>query len=505
MNKFSKNSPIGRGHKETSAAAARRILSALILVVFCAASANSSHAQAFTVLSNFDPDNWIPMYSLVQAPDGLLYGTTNRNGIAGSYGGTLFKFSLVDDTLSTLYAFCAESDCPGGIDSSGALVEDENGLFYGSAPGGGTYSIGTVFSVSSSRTLTTLYNFGSQANDGINPYSGLILANDDNFYGTTYNGGTHTYGTVFRISKEGVKSTIYNFCQLANCADGSAPYGPLIQAANGKLYGTTPYSGCKCGTPPPSGTLFEVTLGGQLTTLHTFCLEEGCPDGSGPLAGIIQSNDGTLYGTTYEGGAYNQGTVYKITPAGVFTTIYSFCNCGDGANPFGALVEATDRSIYGTTNLGGANDYGTVFAINPAGTLTTLHSFSNADGAYPEGGLLQATDGNLYGTTASGGDSACQYGGCGTLFRLSLGLSPFVHPLTSFGRAGQSIFILGTNLEGTTSVTFNGNVASFTVLSATSIRATVPSDATTGIIQVVTPGGTLNSNVPFTVMGAGPS
>jgi uncharacterized repeat protein (TIGR03803 family) len=500
MNTFSKNNPFGSGHEETSSAAARRILLALILVVFCA-SANSLHAQTFSVLSNFDSDNWIPQYSLIQGADGLLYGATNRNGVADSYGGTLFGFSLADDTLSTLHVFCVASGCLDGINSSGTLVQDENGIFYGSAPGGGTYSIGTVFSVTPGRTLTTLYDFGSQANDGVNPYSGLILANDGNFYGSTYNGGTPGYGTVFRINKEGVKSTIHNFCQLANCTDGSAPYGALMQAADGKIYGTTAYSGCKCGTPPPSGTLFEMTLDGQFTTIHTFCLEQGCPDGSDPLGGLVQSNDGTVYGTTSLGGTYNLGTVFKITPAGVLTTVYSFCNCGDGEYPFGTLIQATDSNIYGTTELGGANNDGTVFAVNSAaGTLTTLHSFDNSDGSQPDGGLLQATDGNLYGTAAAGGDSSCQYGGCGTLFRLSLGLSPFAHPLTSFGRTGQSIFILGNNLEGTTSVTFNGIAASFTVLSANSISATVPSDATTGIIQVVTPAGTLNSSVPFAVM-----
>jgi len=501
MSKFSKNAIEPDSERDWQRGAARIILLPLILILFCAASVNSSHGQTFAVLSNFNSDIWNPENSLVQAPDGRLYGATGGNGIKGSYGGTLFGFSLVGDTLSTLHAFCAELGCPDGISSSGALVQDENGIFYGSSPGGGTNSIGTIFSVTPSRKFTTLYNFGSQSGDGINPYSGLLLARDGNFYGTTYNGGTAGRGTLFRITKEGTKSTIYNFCQLGNCADGSAPYGPLIQGANGRLYGTTAYSTNSCCVP--AGTVFEITLGGQLTTLHTFCLVQGCPDGSDPVAGVIQSNNGTLYGTTYQGGAYNQGTVFKITPAGVITTIYSFCNCGDGAAPFGQLLQATDGDIYGTTNVGGANNYGTVFVIKAAGTVTTLHSFDTADGQYPLGGLLQATDGNLYGTTAVGGDSVCPkdaYGSCGTLFSLSLGLSPFVHPLTSFGRAGQSIFILGNNLEGSTGVTFNGVAANFTVLSANSIRATVPSNAATGIIQVVTARGTLNSNVPFTVI-----
>jgi uncharacterized repeat protein (TIGR03803 family) len=149
---------------------------------------------------------------------------------------------------------------------------------------------------------------------------------------------------------------------------------------------------------------------------------------------------------------------------------------------------------------GGNNNLGTVFSITLAGTVTTLHRFDTTDGSQPNAGLLQDTDGNLYGTTPGGGVSTDCQGGCGTLFRLSVGLSPFVQPLPPFGKVGTSVFILGNSLKGTTRVSFNGTAAKFTLMPPSDIKATVPSGATTGTIQVVTPSGTLSSNVAFQVL-----
>jgi uncharacterized repeat protein (TIGR03803 family) len=185
------------------------------------------------------------------------------------------------------------------------------------------------------------------------------------------------------------------------------------------------------------------------------------------------------------------------------TTLYSFCslaNCADGANPQAGLVQATNGEIYGNTQLGGAsNGAGTVFQITPSGTLTTLYSFCSlancADGGNPEAGLVQATNGGLYGPTYSGGANLY-----GTVFSLSLGLGPFVESLPTAGKVASPVKILGTDLTGTTSVTFNGTAAVFTVASPTLITTTVPAGASTGEIEMVTPGGTLSSNVPFRVL-----
>jgi uncharacterized repeat protein (TIGR03803 family) len=217
---------------------------------------------------------------------------------------------------------------------------------------------------------------------------------------------------------------------------------------------------------------------------------------------VIQGTDGNFYGTTIAGGLYRQGTIFKVTPSGTFATLYSFC-CGDGYHPLAPLIQATDGKFYGTTSSGGTYNAGTVFRISSTGSFQILHSFDTTDGSGPSAGLLQATDGNFYGTAASGGGTTCPPGdGCGTAFLISVGLGPFVRALQPFGQAGATVLILGTNLTGTTSITFHGIPAKFTVLTATVVRATVPNGATSGKIHVVTPHGTLLSDVRFQVLSA---
>jgi uncharacterized repeat protein (TIGR03803 family) len=234
-------------------------------------------------------------------------------------------------------------------------------------------------------------------------------------------------------------------------------------------------------------------------------------DGNQPF-GLVQAAGGNFYGTTEYGGSYRNyscsengcGTVFKITPRGTLTTLYSFCsqtNCSDGLAPSAGLVQATDGNFYGTTILGGANSVcpnsngcGTVFKIAPAGELTTLHVFGGTDGQYPVAGLLQATDGNFYGTTNEGGADSV-----GTVFSLSMGFGPFVRFVRSSGQVGRKVEILGQGFTGTTGVSFNGTAANFVVHSDTYLTATVPQGATTGFVTVATPGGVLQSNVKFRV------
>jgi uncharacterized repeat protein (TIGR03803 family) len=202
-------------------------------------------------------------------------------------------------------------------------------------------------------------------------------------------------------------------------------------------------------------------------------------------------------------GVNDYGTVFKITPGGTLTTLYSFCSqtdCTDGMSPYAGLVQATDGNLYGTTSSGGGPylDYGTVFKITPGGTLTTLYTFCSqsgcADGEEPEAGLVQGTDGNFYGTTPVGGAN-----GDGTVFSLSVGLGPFVKTQPTSGEMGVAVKILGTSLTGATKVMFNRHPAVFKVVSSSLITTTVPAGATTGPVEVVTPSGTLLSNVPFQV------
>jgi uncharacterized repeat protein (TIGR03803 family) len=448
-----------------------------------AMAAIAARTQTFTSLVSFDgPNGANPLYgSLVQGVDGNFYGTTQRGESAPqgtTYFGTIFVMTP-QGQLRTLYGFANQITEGSGPD--GGLIVAPNGLLYGTTVDGGANVQGNVFQVTPGGVLTTLHNFDHT--DGAAPADGLVQAFNGMLYGTTSQGGAGSLGTVFRLTTGGTLATLYSF----SGPDGAESWTGLVQAANGRLYGTTHGGGAhECGT------IFTVSPSGAFKTLHNF----NNKDGHGPAGALIQGSDGNFYGTTSSGGANGYGTVFQITAAGAFTTLHSFANT-DGAAPTGALVEGTDGNFYGTTSEGGTNgNNGTIFQITPSGTLTNLHDFDGADGATPFGGLVQGTDGNFYGTTNSGGSRTFY----GTVFRLSMGLGPFVATLPTFGKVGADVTILGTDLTGAASVTFNGVAASFTVVSPTAIKTTVPSAATTGMLQVVTRTGTLASNARFQVL-----
>jgi uncharacterized repeat protein (TIGR03803 family) len=209
---------------------------------------------------------------------------------------------------------------------------------------------------------------------------------------------------------------------------------------------------------------------------------------------LILGLDGNFYGVTpYDGpggGQDGNGTAFKITAGGAFTNLHTF-NGIDGTL-IGGMMQASDGNFYGTAGQGGANGDGTVFQMTPSGTVTTLHNFDGTDGLYP-GGLIQNTSGIFYGVTGFATDY-------GTIFSLDAGLGPFVSTLPTIAGIGANVTILGTNLTGATAVNFNGTSATFTVVSSSAIKATVPAGATTGTVTVVTPASTLSSNVPFRVV-----
>jgi uncharacterized repeat protein (TIGR03803 family) len=281
--------------------------------------------------------------------------------------------------------------------------------------------------------------------------------------------------------------------------DGEAPLAALVQGADGNFYGTTNEGGTNHACDNGCGTVFKITPGGTLTTLSSFVNYPS--DGINPTAAPIQGTDGNFYGTNSSGGVNFDGTVFKITPSGTLTALHSFDGT-DGDGFAAALVEATDGNFYGTTLGGGAHGYGTVFQMTASGTLTTLHSFDNTDGKNPNA-LIQDTSGTLYGTTPSGAGVIGKYHRCsvicGTVFSLSVGLGPFVKTQPASGAVGVAVNILGTSLTGATSVTFSGTAAKFTVVSSSEITTIVPTGATTGEVKVVTPGGTLSSNLFFQV------
>lgn len=472
-------------------------LRACIILLSCTANAIVSQAQiTFTTLASFDmTDGDRPYSSLVQGFDGNFYGTTMFGGANDT--GTVFRISA-DGQLTELHSFQKSE----GYYSYGGLVQADDGSFYGTTSDGGVNNYGTVFRVAPGGKLKPLYSFCSQPScaDGSVSYAGLMQATDGNFYGTTYEGGANNYGTVFKITKGGDLSTIYNFCSAPGCADGSGPAAGLVQATDGNLYGTTQGG----GTGGNGGTVFRISFGGELTTLYSFCSQPNCADGEDPTAALMQANNGNFYGTTYSGGASNEnrGTVFEITRAGNLTTLYSFCtrpSCDDGASPLAPLTQATNGDLFGTTQEGGVDGSGTIFKVNAKGMVTTQYSFcsqpSCSDGGVPYAGLIQATDGNIYGAAYTGGAYSD-----GTIFGVSVGLGPFVETQADSGNVGAHVIILGNNLTGSSAVGFNGTPATLTVVSETEITTVVPAGATTGFLTVTTPGGILTSNKVFRIV-----
>jgi uncharacterized repeat protein (TIGR03803 family) len=221
-------------------------------------------------------------------------------------------------------------------------------------------------------------------------------------YGTTYYGGTYNAGTIFSISTAGSEHVLHSF---GSRLDGANPIAGLIDVG-GKLYGTT-FTGGRFG----GGTVFSISATGKERRLHSFGGTSS--DGHWPYAGLVDVN-GTLYGTTYAGGAYNGGTVFSITLNGTEKVLHSFGNGHDGLWPHASLIEV-NGTLYGTTSGGGGrHNPGTVFSISAAGTEQVLHSFGRgSDGANPVAGLIDV-NGALYGTTEAGGTY-----GDGTVFALS--------------------------------------------------------------------------------------
>lgn len=245
-----------------------------------------------------------------------------------------------------------------------------------------------------------------------------------------------------------------------------------------------------------------VTAIASAQTFTTLVSLNGTDDGELPVGGLVQATNGAFYGTTNAGGL-GCGTVFKITPRGALTSLYSFCsrpNGADGANPSAGLAQGTDGNFYGITSgdttsvICGSVICGTAFDITIAGTLTTLHSFGFIDGETPAGALMQATNGRFYGTTLEGGTF-----NSGTVFSLGVGLGPFVKTEPTFGKVGAAVTILGNSLKDTSSVIFNGTAATFTVVSNTEIRTTVPAGATSGPVEVTTPRRKFGSQVEFHV------
>jgi uncharacterized repeat protein (TIGR03803 family) len=339
----------------------------------------SALAQGVTLLYSFGMGGRNPAANLLFGSDGNFYGTTQKGGTNSV--GTVFKLTS-DGTYSTLANFATSN----GSTPMSSLIEDTSGNLYGSTLlGGGTRKRGSIFRVTKAGVLTTLHGFDTRDDDGNDLYGGLVLDANGNLYGTASTGGQDKGGTVFKRSTNGTLTVLHRFSNL----DHSDPRGNLAWDHDGNLYGTT-YAG--------NGSVFRVNSDSSFDLLHSF----NGANGSKPYAGVTMGPDGNFYGTTESGGANNMGTIYRITPLGGHTLLYSF-DGATGRAPLAGLTLASDGNFYGSTSAGGANGKGTLFQIHPSGGFNILYSFSGPEGETPYASLTEDDSGNLFGTTYAGG------------------------------------------------------------------------------------------------------
>jgi uncharacterized repeat protein (TIGR03803 family) len=409
----------------------------LALGFFLVAAVCTLPAQTFTYsnLHSFNTTDGYTPANVIQASDGNLYGTSESGGTAAD--GNVFRSTLAG-AVTSLYSFCAaNSSCPDGKFPEASVIQATNGNLYGTTSQGGAYANGSIFELSSTGSLTTLYSFCPNAGcaDGSGP-NGLVQGNDGFLYGTTKSGGAYGNGAIFKIgltlSVTSGESTIYSFCAVSSsghCADGSIPEGVLVQGSDGNFYGVTSEGGANLISENGAGTVFKVTSAGALTTLYSFCAQGGsnCTDGQSPNSGLVEGANGSFYGVTNAGGSSGGGTAFAITSAGSLTTLYNFCTvglCTDGIGPYGPLFLASDGNYYGVAG-GGSEVQGVFFQLTTGGTETVLYPFCSVtnctDGELLEYGPIQGSDGNFYGTTGAGGTSDA-----GVLYKISA--SPAENP-----------------------------------------------------------------------------
>lgn len=362
-----------------------------------------------------------------------------------------FGFARYHETLP--HSFCSQVNCADGYGPVAGVIMDSSGNLYGTTwlgGGGGTNSscfyfdgCGTVFRVAPNGTETVLYAFQGGNNDGANPEADVIMDSAGNLYGTTLGGGggsgsscndynTVYCGTVFKLTPSGKETVLHAF---QGGSDGGIPRSNLIMDNLGNLYGTTQIGGGSGCGGYGCGTIFKLSADGTETVLYSF---KGGADGSNPTAGLIMDSNGSLYGTTYEGGPYSCGiyvvgcgTVFKLAPSGKEKVLHAFQGGSDGSEPVAGVIMDSSGRLFGTTENGGGGNCpgnifftgcGTVFKLSRHGKESVLYAFPDeTKGWFPEGGLITDYAGNLYGTTQGGGNFTAGNcpDGCGTVFKIS--------------------------------------------------------------------------------------
>jgi uncharacterized repeat protein (TIGR03803 family) len=408
-----------------------------IIATFFLASAvaiQPAQAQTFKVLHTFHgKDGANPTDVLIRDAAGNLYGTTGVGGSGTCSGGegcgTVFKMDKTGKEV-WLHKFNGAN----GANPYAGLLRDESGTLFGTTVYGGDtnciapYGCGTVFKLDKTGKKETMLHRFIGIPDGESPEALLVEDKAGNLYGTTYVGGAHGLGAVFKVSRAGKKKMLYSF---TGGSDGCFPYSGVVRDSAGSLYGVAFEGGdgfCNSG----KGVVFKVDTSGNETVLHIF---SGGSDGANPDSVLIFDSQGNLYGTTQNGGSSacggtGCGTVFRVSPGGDETVLYAFCslsNCADGETPlFGPLVMDKTGNLYGTTITGGTysdcngGSCGVVFKLGSSGKETVLHSFTGgSDGAFPYAGLTIDPSGSLYGTAGYGGAKCYGSNTCGVVFKLT--------------------------------------------------------------------------------------
>ncbi|WP_082661677.1 beta strand repeat-containing protein [Terracidiphilus gabretensis] len=375
----------------------------LLAVVFCLFGACRAQAQSATesVVYSFAgaTDSESPAASLIQAGNGNFYGTTLGN-LYPDYG-SIFQVTP-SGTFTTIYNF-------GGITDSATpfapLYQGADGNLYGTTFGNLIFGTdGSVFYITPAGTLTTVYSF-TGGSDGDGPASGLVQLGDGSFDGTTLSGGSNN-GTIFNVGVSTPESILVSF----NTYNGSSPSSAPVEGSDGNLYGVT-----SSGGENGHGAIYQLTPTGTINTIYSFT---GSADGSNPAGPLVEGPDGSFYGATGSAGAQGAGTIFKVTSAGVLTTLYSLNGTTDGGSPV-ALFLGGDGMLYGNSTTGGANRKGTFFRATNAGVFAALYSFTSTDATAPQGGVVEGSDGSFWGTGSAGG--ANNYGG---VYKVALSPAP---------------------------------------------------------------------------------
>lgn len=394
------------------------LLASIALTLVAASSAvaapdNAPTRTAFAVLHIFSGGSGggLPFGALATDSAGTIYGTTLSGGSSTCSCGVVYRFNPMTSEFSAVHKFAGGAS--DGQDPTG-LIRDKAGNLYGTSRQGGTANQGVVFRIGSTGHATLLYAFCRQTGcaDGADPLAPPVLDTHGNLFGTTGQGGggpcTGGCGIVYKLDATGHETVLYTF--QGSPGDGSQPGQVILDAES--IYGTTSYGGMAseaCAGGTGCGTVFEVTQGGAEHVLHAFA--PGTGDGTVPFAALARDAAGKFLGTTSQGGATGDGTVFEVAPGGAESVTYSFGGSGGGLAPEAPVLRDRDGNLHGTTEAGGANGLGTVFVLTAAGKERVVHSFSGSDGMHP-GNLIAGASGAYYGTTLQGGS-----GNLGTIFR----------------------------------------------------------------------------------------